>query len=246
MNIFEKIKFIRDSSKLNQNEFAEKLGIAQSTVSKLEKEGTTPDFFAIQNLIVNFKINPNWIFFDIEPIFLDADDNNLSLQNQQLIKDINMILSAEEFNTKLNEILIDSTLNNLFSESDNNKSVFRKFLEALRLEGHIPFRPLLFLYYIFRYVRNNKDEIVHIGSYQEYLLDLVKRYNVLSFKNNPAFTSQIKREFEAAIQVKLDEDDCKTLLTNYEVVIDRIEKKMTSTIVVAHKKINTKTLFPKK
>jgi transcriptional regulator with XRE-family HTH domain len=245
MNVFEKFKFIRDSSKLKQSEFAEKLGVAQSTISKLEKEGTTPDFFTIQNLLINFKVNPNWIFFDLEPIFLDADDNSLSLQNQQLINDINMILSAEEFNVKLQEILIDSTIENIIGDG-GEKSVLRKFLEALRLEGHIPFRPLLFLYYIFRYVQDNKDELASVKSYQSYLIDLVNRYNVLTLKNSPAFTSQIKKEFEASLQVNLDEDDCKTLLMNSKIVIDRVEKKMTKAIVLAHKKIDTKTLFPKK
>lgn len=245
MNIFKKFKFVRDTAKLNQSEFAEALGLSQSTVSKIEKEGTLPDYSSLEKLITKFKVNPNWIFLDIEPIFLDDEDNTLSFQNQQLIKDLSMILSADELNIKLQEILIDTTIKNIIGD-DGEKSVFRKFLEALHLEGHIPFRPLLFLYYIFRYVQDNEKEVNSLNKYQYYLIDLVRRYNVLTIKNSPAFTSQIKKEFEASILFNLEEDDCKTLLTNYKIVLDRIENKMTKAIVLAHRKIDTKTLFPKK
>ncbi len=245
MNIYEKFKFVRDSNKLNQSEFADSLELSQSTVSKLEKEGTTPDFFAIQNLINNFRVNPNWLFFDSEPIFLETDANNVSFQNQQLVNDINMIMSPEEFGIKLREILIETTIKNIIGDG-GEKNIFSKFLNALTLDSHIPFRPLLFLYYIFRYVRDNKDELATVTNFQDYLLDLIRRYQVLSFKNSPAFTAQIKREFDTSIQMNLSKEDCQTLLLNYELVLNKLEQKMTRAIVNAHKKIDTKTLFPKK
>jgi transcriptional regulator with XRE-family HTH domain len=245
MDLYEKIKFVRESSKLNQKEFADRINVTQSTVSKYEKNERTPDFYAIKSLFENFNVNPNWIFFDFEPAFLNVDDNNISIQNQELIRDIDMILTPEDLNAKLNDILFDYTIEQIISDNDQEKSAIRIFLEAIRLDGHIPFRPLLFLYYIFRYVKDNKDEVAKINSYKEYILDLVKRYNVLTFKNSPAFTSQIKRQIEASIEIHLAEADCKRLLTHYEEVLKKIESKMTSMIVKAHKKIDTKTLFPK-
>lgn len=250
MEIFEKIKFIRESEKLNQKEFAEKLNVTQSTISKYEKNERTPDFYVLKNLFDIFNVNPDWIFSDIEPAFLDIDDNNITMQNQQLIKDIDLILTPEEFNIKLNEILFEDAIKRIASD-DKEKSPIRKFLEAIKLEGHIPFRPLLFLYYIFRYVRDNNEELKNLKldkserPYQAYLLDLIRRYSVLSFKNNPAFTSQIKKQFEASISMYLEEEDCKRLITHYEQVIKNIESKMTPMIVLAHRKIDTKTLFPK-
>lgn len=250
MEIFEKIKFIRESEKLNQKEFAEKLNITQSTISKYEKDERTPDFYVLKNLFEVFNVNPDWIFSDIEPAFLDVDDNNISIQNKELIKDISLILTPDEFNKKLNDIFFEQVIDQITND-DKEKSSIRKFLEAIKLEGHIPFRPLLFLYYIFRYVRDNNEELSILKSdksekpYQTYLLDLVRRYSVLSFKNNPTFTSQIKKQFEASISMYLEEEDCKRLITHYEQVIKNIESKMSPMIVLAHRKIDTKTLFPK-
>ena len=250
MEIFEKIKFIRESEKLNQKEFAEKLNVTQSTISKYEKNERTPDFYVLKNLFEVFGVNLDWIFFDIKPIYLEIEDNPSRTQNQELIKDINIVLTPEEFNIKLNEILFEDAIKRIASD-DKEKSPIKKFLEAIKLEGHIPFRPLLFLYYIFRYVRDNNEELINLKSdkseksYQTYLLDLIRRYSVLSFKNNPAFTSQIKKQFEASISMYLEEEDCKRLITHYEQVIKNIESKMTPMIVLAHRKIDTKTLFPK-
>jgi len=42
----------------------------------------------------------------------------------------------------------------------------------------------------------------------------------------------------------LEEDDCQRLITNYEQAIKNIESKMTPLIVLGHRKIDTKTLFP--
>ena len=161
-----------------------------------------------------------------------------------------MILTPEELNIKLNEILFEDTLKKIVNDNEE-KSPIRKFLEAIKLQGNIPFRPLLFLYYIFKYIREHNEELDSLKldkkehSYQLYLLDLVQRYNVLSFKNNPAFTTQIKKQLEASINMYLNEEDCKRLIIHYDQVIKNIESKMTPIIVLAHRKIDTESLFPK-
>ena len=246
MEINEKIQLIRNSFNMNKKQFSEALGVSQPTITRYEEGTRSPDYDFLKKLFINHHINPSWIFFDMEPLFVDTDDYQISNFNLDAIKEIGMFLSAEEFNRRLNAIISEQIIDIIASDSTQEKSPIRKFLEATKLEGHIPFRPLLFLYYIFRYVRDNAGELAEITSFQAYLLDLVKRYNVVSFKNNPAFTSRIKKEFEASISENLTENDCKRLLTNYEVVINTIEKKMNSAIVTAHKKIDTKTLFPKK
>lgn len=245
MEISEKIKYIREIEKLNQKEFAEKLNVTQSTISKYEKNERTPDFHVLKNLFDVFNVNPDWIFFNTEPILLDVDDNFIVNQNNDLIKDISLILSPEELNKKLNDILFEHVLNQIATESEENFSIIRKFFKTIKLEGHVPFRPLLFLYYIFRYIRDFNDELVEVTSYKDYLLDLIRRYKVLSFKNNPAFTSQIKKQFEISIKMNLTENECKSLIINYEEFIKKIESKMTPIILYTHKKIDTKNLFPK-
>ena len=206
----------------------------------------------LKNLFDKLDVNPNWIFFDELPQINYVDELTVSNENRQLLLDLNNTFTPNELNEELNKIIISKAIDEIAGpNSSKEKSSIRKFLEAIRLEGHIPFRPLLFLYYIFRYVRDNNDELDNLKldkaerPYQTYLLDLVRRYSVLSFKNNPAFTSQIKKQFEASISMYLEEEDCKRLITHYDQVIKNIESKMTPIIVFSHKKIDTKTLFPK-
>ncbi len=244
MLISKKIKLIRNDLNISQKDFANLLDVAQSTVSRIEKGDRQPEYDFLKDLINKFNINPDWIFFDRNPIFLEVDDN-IPMQNQDLIKDINLILSPDEFNKKLNDILFEYVLNQIASENEKDFSLVRKFFKAIKLEGHVPFRPLLFVYYIFRYIEDFNSELIQIKSYKDYLLDLVKRYKVMSFKNNPGFTSQIKKQFEMSIEINLTESECRNLITNYKEVIKKIESKMTPIIIYTHKKIDTKTLFPK-
>ncbi len=252
MKISEKLQLIRNIKGINKKEFAELIGVAQSTITRYESGDREPDYSFLKNLFDKLDVNPNWIFFDELPQINYVDELTVSNENRQLLLDLNNTFTPNELNEELNKIIISKAIDEIAGpNSSKEKSSIRKFLEAIRLEGHIPFRPLLFLYYIFRYVRDNNDELDNLKldkaerPYQTYLLDLVRRYSVLSFKNNPAFTSQIKKQFEASISMYLEEEDCKRLITHYDQVIKNIESKMTPIIVFSHKKIDTKTLFPK-
>lgn len=252
MKISEKLQLIRNIKGINKKELAELTGVAQSTVTRYESGDREPDYSFLKILFEKLDVNPNWIFFDELPQINYVDELAVSNENRQLLIDLNNILSSDELYRELNNILINKTIDAISSKDNLKEGIaIRKFLESIKLEGSIPFRPLLFLYYIFKYIRDNKEELNYLQldqeeqPYQSYLLDLVKRYNVLSFKNNPMFTSQIKRQFEASIKINLSEIDCKRLLINYEQVLKNIESKMTPIIVFSHKKIDTKTLFPK-
>jgi transcriptional regulator with XRE-family HTH domain len=252
VKISEKLQLIRNIKGINKKEFAELIGVAQSTITRYESGDREPDYSFLKNLFDKLDVNPNWIFFDELPQINYVDELTVSNENRQLLLDLNNTFTPNELNEELNKIIISKAIDEIAGpNSSKEKSSIRKFLEAIRLEGHIPFRPLLFLYYIFRYVRDNNDELDNLKldkaerPYQTYLLDLVRRYSVLSFKNNPAFTSQIKKQFEASISMYLEEEDCKRLITHYDQVIKNIESKMTPIIVFSHKKIDTKTLFPK-
>jgi transcriptional regulator with XRE-family HTH domain len=252
MKISEKLQLIRNIKGINKKEFAELTGVAQSTITRYESGDREPDFSFLKVLFEKLNVNPNWIFFDELPQINYVDEFIISNETRQLLIDITNSLTQDQLHEELNKIIINKVIDEITTQnSSEEKSSIKKFLEAIKLDGHIPFRPLLFLYYIFRYVRDNNEELNNLNSdksenpYKTYLLDLVRRYNISSFKNNPAFTSQIKKQFEASISMYLEEEDCKRLITYYEQVIKNIESKMTPMIVLAHRKIDTKTLFPK-
>lgn len=252
MKINEKIQHIRNYYNLNKKQFSELLEVSQPTITRYESGERQPEYSFLKVLFEKLNVNPNWIFFDELPQINYVDELIITNETRQLLIDITNSLTQDQLHEELNKIIINKVIDEITSQnSSEEKSSIRKFLEAIKLDGHIPFRPLLFLYYIFRYVRDNNEELNNLNSdksenpYKTYLLDLVRRYNISSFKNNPAFTSQIKKQFEASINMYLEEEDCKRLITHYEQVIKNIESKMTPMIVLAHRKIDTKTLFPK-
>ncbi|MDX4028355.1 helix-turn-helix domain-containing protein [Aliarcobacter skirrowii] len=73
MNIHEKLRYIRFLKNINQKEFAEKLNVTQSTISKYEKNERTPDCNLIMCLVSELNVNPNWLFLDKEPVFFDKN-----------------------------------------------------------------------------------------------------------------------------------------------------------------------------
>lgn len=251
MEISEKLEIIRKIKGINKKELAELTGVAQSTITRYENGDREPDYSFLKKLITDLNVNPNWIYFDKLPQIYSHDEIDFTQSSNLLLADISNLLTPKEFNDELNKILINKSIDAI-SQDSNDKSLLRKFFEIIKLDDHIPFRPLMFLYYIFRYTKDNKEEIYELKNqkqeepYKQYLLDLVQRYNVLSFKNNPMFTSEIKKKFIDSITLFLTEEECKRLLTYNEDVIIKLESKMPPGIVYAHRKIDTKALFPKK
>ena len=239
------LKAFREYIGLSQKEFSEKLELTQVTIARYETNKMNPTSVVIQKYINVFAANPNYLFLGLEPKLLTFEDNNLTQENHEILKDLNLLLSQEELNLELNSILINKVLDK-FIHNKQESSTIIKLLKALKLEGHIPVRPFLFLYYIFRYIAENQDELKEISSYKKYIVDLVIRYKVFTIKNNPAFTNKIKQEFEANIELNFTEKECKVLITHPDQTIKKLESKMSSTIVLSHRNIDIKTLFPHK
>lgn len=238
------LKAFRENIGLSQKDFAEKLDLTQVTIARYETNKMSPTSTVIQKYIDIFKANPNFLFLGQEPKVLTFEDNNLSQENNEVLKDLNLLLSQSELNSKLNSILIDQVLNK-FSTS-NIDSQMQTLLKVIKLEGHLPIRAFLFLYYIFRYLNENQNELKKVSNYQEFFIDLISRYKVFSIKNNPVFTNKIKEEIKANVELNLDEKACKLLITNPEKTIEKLESKMTPLIVLAHRKIDLQALFPPK
>lgn len=237
------LKEFREEIGLSQKEFAEKLELTQVSIARYETNKMNPTSTVIQKYIDVFAANPNYLFLGLEPKFLTFEDNYLTQKNNEVLKDLNLLLLQDELNQELNSILINKVLDKFINNKDK-RSTIEKLLKALKLEGDIPVRPFLFLYYIFRYIVENKNELKYIASYKKYIVDLVIRYKVFSIKNNPAFTNKIKHEFEANIELNFTEKECEILITHPDETIKKLESKMTPIIVLSHRRIDIKTLFP--
>jgi transcriptional regulator with XRE-family HTH domain len=61
IKIHERIKKIRTNNKLSQKEFAEKIGIGQSSISELEKGNAKPSVETLESISKNFKISIDYI-----------------------------------------------------------------------------------------------------------------------------------------------------------------------------------------
>lgn len=138
--INERIKIVRKLNKLNQNDFANILGISQTHVSKIESGKDSPSKKLLKNICIEFNINPEWLEYESGDIKLsefneDIRDNecivktkkyllkaskqekllytNLLMQFPELIQNIN--LKSLENTDGYDEYVI-TTLNDTFSE----------------------------------------------------------------------------------------------------------------------------------
>lgn len=229
MQFFQKFKEIRDYFDQNQSDFASKLDVTQSAYSKYERGERVADVDLINNLIKNFKINPNWLFLDQKPISLD-EEPSLNEENINLINDLCIMLTQEQLNAKLSQILVEEIIQKVDIDEYSKPS---KFLEILKLDDSKKARPFLFLYYIFREIEPNNNNIV---DYMKYLVDTITGYEVMSLKNKPAFSEKIKKEIAAYIELNFKEEECKTLVKNASITLRVLESMMPPSMVLAHRK----------
>ena len=238
------LKEFREFIGLSQKDFAEKLGLTQASIARYETDKMNPTTTVIQKYIDIFSANPNFLFLGLEPLILSAEDKYLSQQNNEIIKDLSLSITQNELNLELNKLFISITLNKFSNKEE--KSTIQNILHALKLEGHFPYRPFLFLYYVFKYVSENMDELKQIKSYKEYLISLAQRYNQYTYKNDPLFTKKIKSEISDNIELYCSENEIKILLENPKITIEKLEEKMTSSMVKMHRNKDVNELFMKK
>lgn len=237
------LKEFRERLNLTQNELSLKLDIAQTTIARYENAKINPTSTIVFKYINELNANPNFLFLGLEPITLNLEEEYLSQQNNEMLKDLSLSLSQNELNCELSKLLISITLDKFSNKKD--KSTIQNILNALKLEGHFPYRPFLFLYYVFKYVSNNKNELYQIKSYKEYLINLVQRYNQYTYKNDPLFTKKIKSEISDNIELYCNENEIKVLLENPQITIDKLEENMTSSMIKMHRKKDVNELFTK-
>ena len=77
MSINQRLRQIRKHLKMQQSEFAKRLGLSQTSVSWLEQEGNTVSEQTIRLLHLDFHVSEEWLRTGEGPMFSAEDDSPL-------------------------------------------------------------------------------------------------------------------------------------------------------------------------
>jgi transcriptional regulator with XRE-family HTH domain len=81
-------KELREVNRLNQKEFAFKIGIKQSSLSSIEKGNTRPSVDTVISTSINFGVSTDWILLGNQSKLIDNKSKKLvTTFNQLSIKD---------------------------------------------------------------------------------------------------------------------------------------------------------------
>ena len=156
MNIKNKIKQIREIHKLNQSEFAERLGVTQKIISNLESGKNEPSLQLIKNLTITFNISIIWLMNENEENFDEMLNkvDNIYLKSRQIIKNKygydEVINFLKEFN-KIDDIL-ENDISNKF-RTIKGKDFISKLGEFWSAKGE---RMLIILYEFLLHLKEKK------------------------------------------------------------------------------------------
>lgn len=71
----DRIKTLRKTLKMNQNEFANKIHKVTRTLQKYESGEIVPDYSIVQLIAKTFNVNPDWLVTGDGEMFLDNENN---------------------------------------------------------------------------------------------------------------------------------------------------------------------------
>lgn len=226
------LKDFREKLNLTQNELSSILDIAQTTIARYENDKVKPTSTVILKYINELNANPNFLFLGIEPHLLN-NLPKLDSSNMDLLNDITLMMSQEQLKEKLNKILIDEIIQRF---EEQNHSLMVKLLQIVKMDDHVRTRPFLFLYYIFQLIEKDfTDTPKEISDYKQYLGDIITNYKVVTWKNQPLFTENIKSEIRDFLDVKLTPKDCELLVKNHKNTLEMLEQKMSPTMIKYHR-----------
>lgn len=78
MTINERIRYFRkEILKLNQRQFAADLGMAQTGISSLEREGATVTDRVIKSICLKYNVNEFWLLYGEDPMYIESDTFSL-------------------------------------------------------------------------------------------------------------------------------------------------------------------------
>jgi len=215
--IGERIKLIRESQKISQKDFSDKINISLRTLQTYEqgKVEAVP-FPVLHDIAKNFHVNLKWLFFGEGLMF---DVLNQQLQTQPYYSEA---LSIAENEKEIEDCLKDFTrkkiLKKIFPKSE-------KFLDQM-LNVIFPKtqRMILFLYRILKFIEHDSQKIQ--SNYKEFLISKVQNFDLVSIHNiGHGFTSWDKNKLTSAIE-NLTEDECRIILENVSKSIDDLRESL--------------------
>ena len=137
----EKLKLIRKALKLTQKEFAKKLGITDSGISRLEKGQNQLTDQMIRSICREFNVNYDWLVSGIGKMFVDIPQTAIDeLCSQYDLNDFDRVLIQEylkmpvEFRKALNDY-IRNVMKRV--SDDDPQAKINKEVEAYRKELEI-------------------------------------------------------------------------------------------------------------
>ena len=101
MVLGERVKFVRKSNKLNQADFAKRLGISQTHVSKIEKNVENPSETLLKLISIEFGISEEWLKTGAGEMVIDerlpliVDKSFLNVKVKELKEYIEYLLSSD-------------------------------------------------------------------------------------------------------------------------------------------------------
>lgn len=126
MTINERVKYFRkDYLKLNQTEFADKLGMTQTGVSYMEREGSTVTDQTIKTLCLLFNANEDWIRHGVEPMIVKPDVFSLDdfvKSNGMTDFELEIVKTYFELDPELRKMLIEHFRKGISNASVSNQS----------------------------------------------------------------------------------------------------------------------------
>ena len=104
-----KIYILRSNFNMNQTEFADKIGVTQSTLSSYEKGNATPSLDVLISIATNFNVSTDWL--------LDLSKSEVNISS---VADVaNFFFQLNELNEIRYELEINDHLPNDLETEDN-------------------------------------------------------------------------------------------------------------------------------
>jgi hypothetical protein len=216
----------------NSVELAQKMQISQQAISGWKSRKSLS---AIEKKCRELGIY-NEIFEDIGNTKQQIYQANNKIDNY--ISDLRLILGETELEIELKKLFISK----LLERFRDKETMINKILN-LSWEYD---RPYLFIYYIFQMIEFEieKDPSEKITNYKDYLKKIIAKYEVFSLKNKAAFGIRRKKDTINDVELLLSEEDCRTMIQNYKIVLGIIESSMSLDMVRIHKnRFSGKAIF---
>lgn len=149
----ERIKTIRKTLGYNQKRFAEILGIAQTSVSYLEKKGATVTEQNIRSICNQFHVNERWlrfgegeIFIKDDRIYLDQFLTQKGIKKENLEDVIELINTYFDLDPILRTAILEMLKSNKSSTSSTNSHTIDSKITDMTVEAaeeaYIKSRPI--------------------------------------------------------------------------------------------------------